>query len=143
MVSLEEAERETAPVVGYLAYDYVVGLEPTVPLPQDGPIHPESRFIVADQLVRFDHVAGIAEVVSGDPETLSLGGWPGDSVRLATGEGAGRTGRLVGLAGPTRRPGGVYQPAGHVELGPTADSAASRRVLPLADLERLVPELDA
>jgi anthranilate synthase component 1 len=70
VVSLEEAEHETAPVVGYLAYDHVARLEPTVSLPQDGPVHPESRFIVADQLVRFDHVAGIAEVVSGDPDAL-------------------------------------------------------------------------
>jgi len=70
VVSLEEAEHETAPVVGYLAYDHVAMLEPTVPLPTDGPAHPESRFVVADQLVRFDHVAGIAEVVSGDPDAL-------------------------------------------------------------------------
>jgi anthranilate synthase component I len=70
VVSLEEAEHETAPVVGYLAYDHVARLEPTVSLPHDGPVHPESRFIVADQLVRFDHVAGIAEVVSGDPDAL-------------------------------------------------------------------------
>lgn len=82
-------------------------------------------------------------VVDGDPSTLSLGGWPVDAVRLATGEGAGRTGRLVGFAGPVRRPGGVYQPAGHVELGPTSDTPTGRRVvLPLGDLERLVPDLE-
>ena len=61
-----------APVVGYLAYDHVARLEPTVPLPPDGPSHPESRFIVADTLVRFDHAAGLAEVVCGDPDELRV-----------------------------------------------------------------------
>ena len=73
VVSLEEAERQDAsPVVGYLAYDHVARLEPTVPLPPDGPSHPESRFIVADTLVRFDHAAGLAEVVCGDPDELRM-----------------------------------------------------------------------
>ena len=73
VVSLEEAERQDAsPVVGYLAYDHVARLEPTVPLPPDGPSHPESRFIVADTLVRFDHAAGLAEVVCGDPDELRV-----------------------------------------------------------------------
>jgi len=73
VVSLEEAERQDAsPVVGYLAYDHVARLEPTVPLPPDGPSHPESRFIVADTLVRFDHAAGLAEVVCGDPDDLRM-----------------------------------------------------------------------
>ena len=73
VVSLEEAERQHAsPVVGDLAYDHVARLEPTVPLPPDGPSHPESRFIVADTLVRFDHAAGLAEVVCGDPDELPV-----------------------------------------------------------------------
>ncbi len=72
VVSLEEAERQDAPVVGFLAYDHVARLEPTVPLPPDGPSHPESRFIVADTLVRFDHAAGLAEVVCGDPDDLRV-----------------------------------------------------------------------
>ena len=73
VVSLEEAERQDAsPVVGYLAYDHVARLEPTVPLPPDGPSHPVSRFIVADTLVRFDHAAGLAEVVCGDPDELRV-----------------------------------------------------------------------
>ena len=37
LVSFEEAEALDAPVVGYLAYDHVAKLEPTVPLPADGP----------------------------------------------------------------------------------------------------------
>jgi anthranilate synthase component I len=55
IVSFEEAEKCEAPVVGYLAYDHVAKLEPTVPLPEAGPGLPESRFIVADELIRFDH----------------------------------------------------------------------------------------
>jgi anthranilate synthase component 1 len=68
LVSYEEAERCGEPVVGYLAYDFVAKLEPTVPLPDDGRGLPESRFVVADTLVRFDHVRGIAEVLRGDPD---------------------------------------------------------------------------
>ena len=67
LVSFEEAEALDAPVVGYLAYDHVAKLEPTVPLPDDGPDLPESRFVVAETLVRFDHGSGTAEVLAGDP----------------------------------------------------------------------------
>ena len=48
LVSFEEAERLGEPVVGYLGYDHVAKLEPTVPLPDAGPELPESRFVVAD-----------------------------------------------------------------------------------------------
>jgi anthranilate synthase component 1 len=68
LVSFEEAERALgngATVVGYLGYDFVSKLEP-VDLPSAGPGLPESRFIVAETLVRFDHGAGVAEVVVGD-----------------------------------------------------------------------------
>ena len=37
LVTFEEAERCDEPVVGYLGYDHVAKLEPTVPLPDDGP----------------------------------------------------------------------------------------------------------
>src|SRR5262249_31789957 len=51
-IELAEAESATAPVVGYLAYDHVAALEPTVQLPDDGPDLPQSRFAVADTLMR-------------------------------------------------------------------------------------------
>jgi anthranilate synthase component 1 len=70
LVYLNEAEALGLPVVGYVAYDYVARLEPSVPLPDDGPGLPESRFVVADTLVRFDHVAGVAEVLHGDAAAL-------------------------------------------------------------------------
>jgi anthranilate synthase component 1 len=71
VVSLAEAERAAAPVVGYLAYDHATVLEPTVPLPGPGPDLPESRFVVADTLIRFDHPGGVAEVLCGDAEALT------------------------------------------------------------------------
>jgi anthranilate synthase component 1 len=71
LVSFEEAEALEAPVVGYLAYDFAAKLEPTVPLPAEGPPFPESRFVVADTLVRFDHAAGVAEVLFGDVDEVA------------------------------------------------------------------------
>jgi anthranilate synthase component 1 len=68
---LAEAEACGEPVVGYLAYDHAARLEPTVPLPEEGTGLPESRFLVADVLVRFDHVLGTAEVIRGDPDEVS------------------------------------------------------------------------
>jgi anthranilate synthase component 1 len=68
---LAEAEACGEPVVGYLAYDYAARLEPTVHLPKDGTGLPESRFLVADVLIRFDHVLGTAEVIRGDAGAVS------------------------------------------------------------------------
>jgi anthranilate synthase component 1 len=68
IVGFDEAESLGEPVVGYLAYDYVANLEPTVTLPGEGPGEPESQFVVPDTLVRFDHARGIAEIVCGDAD---------------------------------------------------------------------------
>jgi anthranilate synthase component 1 len=70
-VSLEEAEALDLPLVGYVSYDYVAKLEPTVPMPVDGAGLPESCFVVADTLVRFDHGAGVAEVLAGNPDEIA------------------------------------------------------------------------
>src|SRR3954447_18217829 len=70
IVSFDEAEALGEPVVGYLGYDVVTRLEPTVPLPDEGPDVPESQFVVPEMLVRFDHVLGVAEVLAGDPLEL-------------------------------------------------------------------------
>ena len=99
VVSLEEAEAANAPVVGFLAYDYAATLEPTVPLPADGPSLPESRFIVAETLVRFDHAAGLAQVMCGDPDELRA--------RLDTATPAIHAGS--GTRGPTRRYPGRFE----------------------------------
>src|SRR6266480_244918 len=57
IVDFAEAESlaRTVPIVGYLGYDHAAQLEPTVQLPDLGPDLPESRFVVAETLVRFDH----------------------------------------------------------------------------------------
>jgi anthranilate synthase component 1 len=70
LVTFDEAEQLGEPVVGYLGYDVVTRLEPTVPLPPQGPGFPESVFVVPELLVRFDHARGIAEVLLGDPARL-------------------------------------------------------------------------
>ena len=70
LVTFAEAEALGLPVVGYLAYDHVAELEPTVALPEEGHGLPESRLVVAETLVRFDHGAGTAEVLAGDPEEI-------------------------------------------------------------------------
>ena len=71
LVSFEEAETLDVPVVGFLAYDHVAKLEPTVELPAEGPEVPESRFVVAETLVRFDHGSGTAEIVAGDEDAIA------------------------------------------------------------------------
>src|SRR5437764_3218291 len=67
IVDLEEAESLGRPVVGFVGYDVVARFEPTVALPDEGPGFPESRFVVPELLVRFDHARGVAEVLVGDP----------------------------------------------------------------------------
>ena len=71
LVDFDEAEALGEPVVGYLGYDAVARFEPTVPLPADGPGLAESRFLVPDVLVRFDHARGIAEGLVGDAAALA------------------------------------------------------------------------
>ncbi len=69
LVDLAGAETAVAggsAAVGYVGYDHVASLEP-VKLPADGPDAPESAFVLPQALVRFDHAAGVAEVLAGDP----------------------------------------------------------------------------
>jgi anthranilate synthase component I len=66
IVDLAEAESLGRPVVGFVGYDVVARFEPTVSLPDEGPGFPESRFVVPELLVRFDHARGVAEVLVGD-----------------------------------------------------------------------------
>lgn len=75
-------------------------------------------------------------VVGGDPTTLDVPIHEPDAVRITAGEGAGRVARLVGLAGPVRRPGGLYLASGFVEET-GLDGSPRRRIVPLSDLERL------
>jgi anthranilate/para-aminobenzoate synthase component I len=70
LVTFDEADGLDLHVVGYLGYDHAATLEPKVPLPAEGPPFPESRLVVAETLVRFDHGAGLAEVVAGDRDEI-------------------------------------------------------------------------
>ena len=94
LVGFEEAETLGLPVVGYLGYDHVTRLEPTVSLPGDGRDLPESRFVVADTLVRFDHGLGMAEVLCGEPAEVT---------ELLAGPQPDAAGGARGRAGSTRR----------------------------------------
>jgi len=71
VVGLEEAERCGQPVVGYLGYEHVSTLEPTVPIAAGGPDLPESKWIVVEAMVSFAHAAGTAQVWGIDPAVLS------------------------------------------------------------------------
>ena len=94
LVGFEEAETLGLPVVGYLGYDHVTRLEPTVSLPGDGRDLPESRFVVADTLVRFDHGLGMAEVLCGEPAEVT---------ELMAGPQPDASGGTRGRVGSTRR----------------------------------------
>jgi len=82
LLDFAEAEAAGVPVVGYLGYDAVTELEPTVGLPEDGPPFPRSCFVVPDVLVRFDHARGVAEVLAGDADAVG-----GDQPELPRGDG--------------------------------------------------------
>jgi anthranilate synthase component 1 len=97
LVSFEDAEAELTagrPVVGYLGYDHVAALEPSVELPSEGAGLPESRFVVADTLVRFDHVTSVAEVLAGDRDEIAELLMRALDEPASTGRSAGRTRRL-------------------------------------------------
>jgi anthranilate synthase component I len=95
LVGFDEVEALEQPVVGYLGYDHAATLEPTVPLPDGSRGLPESRFVVAETLVRFDHGLGMAEVLSGDPaEVTELLGGPQPDPRAGARGRSGSTRRL-------------------------------------------------
>ncbi len=124
VVDLEEAEAMDAPVVGYLAYDHAAVLEPTVSLPARGPSLPQSRFVVADTLLRFDHASGLAQVLCGDPEEL----------RTRLDAPHGELPRSGGSRGPTRRQPGRFEyeravvaAKGHIRAGDAFQIVLSQR----------------
>ena len=145
LVDVEEAEALGEPVVGFLAYDYAARLEPSVALPERGPELPESRFVVADVLVRFDHVSGIAEVLCGDPsevehlldaplgELPNGGGEPGPIRRLPSRH---EYERIVGVAKKHIRDGDAFQ----IVLSQRAERPTSANALQLyRSLRRVNP----
>ena len=137
LVDFAEAEREVAagrPVVGYLGYDHVAVLEPTVPLPAPGPDLPESRFVVADTLVRFDHAASVAEVLAGDPAEVSQRLAAGATADLAAATAPGPTQRF-----PSREAyeEGVRTAKDHIRAGDAFQIVLSQRAERPTDVSAL------
>src|SRR3954469_23032669 len=66
LVRFDQGEKLGVPGAGYLGYDHVATLEPTVPLPEVGPGFGESSFVVPELLVRFDHARGVAQAMLGE-----------------------------------------------------------------------------
>jgi hypothetical protein len=76
-------------------------------------------------------------VIDGDPAPLlKAASRPADTVRVLVGAHRNHEGRLVGLSGPRRWPGGSYAPGGFVELRGD-DGVMERHCVPLTVLERL------
>jgi anthranilate synthase component 1 len=124
LVSFDEADRLDLPVVGYLAYDYAATLEPTVPLPADGHGFPESRLVVAETLVRFDHGAGTADVLAGDADEIAgrlEGGIPWHR------ETRGTPGKLKRFPGRTRYEAMVRSCREHIVAGDAFQIVPSQR----------------
>ncbi len=129
LVGFEEAEAEVAtgrPVVGYLGYDHIARLEPTVGLPSDGPDLPESRFVVADRLVRFDHTTSVAEALAGDRDELAtrLDGPPPRDMSRGQSPGRGRTRRVPSQAAYKQ---GVRRIQEHIVAGDAFQVVLSQR----------------
>jgi anthranilate synthase component 1 len=112
----EAAVAAGSPVVGYLGYDHVAALEPTVPLPANGTDLPESRFVIADTLVRFDHARASAEVLAGDRDAVA---------------------EL--LARPVETPGAAATPRGETHRFPSREAYEASVV----EAKRLIAEGDA
>jgi len=127
LLSFEEAEREVAggkAVVGYLGYDHVAKLEPTVPLPPDGAGLPESRFLIAETLVRLDHVTGVAEVLAGNRDEIAARLESALPERRAEAVPSARTRRF-----PSRRSyeAGVRKAKEHIRAGDAFQIVLSQR----------------
>ncbi|HEX5450431.1 MAG TPA: anthranilate synthase component I family protein [Gaiellaceae bacterium] len=133
IVDFPEAETIGEPIVGYLAYDHVATLEPTVPLPPGDEL-PESRFVVADVLVRFDHARGQAEVLAGDPDEIAAllaAPTPAPARTTAT---AGETQRLPSRADYEA---GVRACQEHIRRGDAFQIVLSQRAVRETDVEPL------
>jgi anthranilate synthase component 1 len=125
-VDFAGAEESGKPVVGYLGYDHAATLEPTVHLPSDGPTLPESRFVVAETLIRFDHVLGLAEVLAGNPDDVAelLRAQVDDPVAAANGAKGGATRRFPGRFEYEQR---VEQAKRHIRAGDAFQIVLSQR----------------
>jgi anthranilate synthase component 1 len=127
LVTFDAAEAELAsgrPVVGYLGYDHVALLEPSITLPSDGAGLPESRFVVAETLVRFDHAASVAEVLAGERDEIAARlAQPADEPA----PGVGRSGRTLRFPDRARYEEGVRAAKDYIRAGDAYQVVLSQR----------------
>jgi anthranilate synthase component 1 len=126
LIDLAEAEQCAEPVVGYLGYEHAAEIEPTVPLPAEGPDLPASRFVPAEIIVRFDHARGMAEVLFGDPAEVEplLG-----SERPQIPDGGGRSGSTRRLPSRHAYERAVVQAKQHIRAGDAFQIVLSQRAV--------------
>jgi anthranilate synthase component 1 len=125
VVGIDEAARSGDAVVGHVGYDWIAELEPTVPLPEAGSGLPVSRFVVADTLLRFDHVRGVSEVLRGDPDAIAaLLDAPAESPSATSGLPAGPVQRFPDQATHEAR---VLRCKEHIRAGDAFQIVLSQR----------------
>jgi len=125
LVGIDEAERLDEAVVGHVGYDWIAELEPTVPLPESGSGLPVSRFVVADTLLRFDHVRGVSEVLRGDADAIAgLLEAPAETPAAASGHPAGAVRRFPDQATHEAR---VLRCKEHIRAGDAFQIVLSQR----------------
>ena len=67
-VKLENMPRFVGGAVGYLSYEYISCVEPTVPVPEDDPLKmPVLHFMIIDTLVVFDRVKQTLKLLKNTP----------------------------------------------------------------------------
>jgi hypothetical protein len=104
-----------------------------VPIPR----HLWDLLVAADGRPAGVHAESRTLIIGGDPRPLLAAVTrPPGTVRVVSGEAHDQEGRLVGLSGPRRWPGGVYAPGAFVEIA-GADGHLERTCVPLSTLERL------
>jgi hypothetical protein len=83
------------------------------------------------------HAESRTLVIAGDPRPLLAAAIrPAGTVRVVSGERRDQEGRLVGLSGPRRWPGGSYAPGGFIDIQ-GAGGRVDRICVPLSTLERI------
>jgi len=127
----EEVVAAGRAVVGVLGYPYAARIEPTVPMPAEGPDVPESRFVIAERLLRFDHVTGAAEVLAGDAgEIAALLDGPLDPPPLGPTGTRYETERFPDRAEHMER---VRRAKEHIRIGDAFQVVVSQRALRRTD----------
>jgi anthranilate synthase component 1 len=125
LLDVHEAQLSGEPVVGHVGYDWITELEPTVPLPQAGSGLPLSRFVVADVLLRFDHVRGVSEVLRGDPDRIEA--LLAANVELPSASSGHLTGPLRRFPDQATHEAGVRRCQEHIRAGDAFQIVLSQR----------------